>query len=334
VPLRVERVLDESRGRAFHAISAEASPLDHAGKRAEPIEDLLGVLPDGTPTERLEFFVGYTAADAVAVGVVVIPLVENLHLAHTWACVHPDARRRGYGREMATFLLDRCREHGRHTVTSWIGAPIGSTAPGDHLARSLGASPALESVRRAIHMRDVDEGALARMLDEEVRPASGGYDLVQWLDRAPDAYVAGAAALLPHVGSDSPRGDLDLEDEVWDVTRFHEYEETIAKRGRRLAVTAAAERATGQLVAYTELTVPVSVPEEASQWGTIVEAAHRGHRLGLRVKIENLLLVRATFPAVEEIITFNAVENRHMIEVNERMGFRPVERYRAWQLRM
>jgi hypothetical protein len=72
--------------------------------------------------------------------------------------------------------------------------------------------------------------------------------------------------------------------------------------------------------------------ELASQWGTIVEREHRGHRLGMLVKVENLRNLRRHFPETETITTWNAAENRHMIAVNEELGFRAVERYQAWQL--
>jgi hypothetical protein len=63
-----------------------------------------------------------------------------------------------------------------------------------------------------------------------------------------------------------------------------------------------------------------------------VEGEHRGHRLGLLVKAENLRMLRRHFPDTMTVTTWNAVSNRHMIAVNEALGFRPVERYQAWQL--
>ncbi len=152
--------------------------------------------------------------------------------------------------------------------------------------------------------------------------------------RCPDAHVDGAAALLPHVFMDSPRGDLDFEDEVWDGPRYRQFEADVARRNRRLVATGAVHRATGQLAAYTDITVPMSQQAAAAQWGTIVEEAHRGHRLGLLVKVHNLRQLRREFPAAERVSTWNAEENAHMIAVNEKMGFRVAERYQAWQLHL
>ena len=59
--------------------------------------------------------------------------------------------------------------------------------------------------------------------------------------------------------------------------------------------------------------------------------AHRGHRLGLAVKIANLRQLQDERPDLRQLTTFNAEVNEHMIGVNERMGFEPVERLGEFQ---
>ena len=44
----------------------------------------------------------------------------------------------------------------------------------------------------------------------------------------------------------------------------------------------------------------------------------------MRVKAANLIAVREALPEARAIITWNAEENRHMLDVNEALGFRPV----------
>ncbi len=60
----------------------------------------------------------------------------------------------------------------------------------------------------------------------------------------------------------------------------------------------------------------------------------RGRRLGLAVKVANLRLLQAERPDIEVVSTYNAESNRHMIEVNERLGFRPVARLGEFQRRL
>jgi RimJ/RimL family protein N-acetyltransferase len=73
--------------------------------------------------------------------------------------------------------------------------------------------------------------------------------------------------------------------------------------------------------------VPKHDPGHVFQWGTLVAAGHRGHRLGMATKAHNLLWVMAEEPGRTSLVTTNAEVNRHMIAVNEALGFRPVERH-------
>lgn len=332
VPLRFERVTDTEGARLLCSVEAAASALDHPGLLADTVQDVAGLLPDGTPSERLEFEVVYDGDDVVACTFLSLPTKENTHLGNANVTVVPSARRQGIGRAAAERLVARARDEGRKLLVNFIGAPLGSVAPGDALAASLGAAPALESIRRELDARSIDDAMLDGFVEHGVGDRAKGYEVVQWVDHAPDALVDRAAALLPLVFSDSPRGDLEFDDEVWDAARVREFEDMIHRRGRTNLVTGAVDQASGKLVAYTEITVPRTRLEQGAQWGTIVDRDHRGHRLGLLVKAENLRQLRRTYPETESVVTWNASENGHMISVNEDLGFRAAERYQAWQL--
>lgn len=60
------------------------------------------------------------------------------------------------------------------------------------------------------------------------------------------------------------------------------------------------------------------------QLDTLVLAELRRHRLGVLIKIANLRALAAILPAPQLVYTFNAEENRHMLDVNEAVGFRAV----------
>ena len=76
-------------------------------------------------------------------------------------------------------------------------------------------------------------------------------------------------------------------------------------------------------------------PDNAFQWGTLVRRADRGHRLGMAVKVASLrLLQRGRGPRPARIHTWNAGVNDHMIAINERLGFRPVERMGEFQKKL
>ncbi len=61
--------------------------------------------------------------------------------------------------------------------------------------------------------------------------------------------------------------------------------------------------------------------------------AHRGHRLGLLTKVAMLDLLARREPRVTQIITWNSESNRHMIAINETLGYRVVDRWTtSWLL--
>ena len=76
----------------------------------------------------------------------------------------------------------------------------------------------------------------------------------------------------------------------------------------------------------TELFVNDTTPERGIQSGTLVSPKHRGHRLGLAVKVANQQALTERFPELAWIITGNADVNTHMNAINDRLGFRVVER--------
>jgi RimJ/RimL family protein N-acetyltransferase len=52
-----------------------------------------------------------------------------------------------------------------------------------------------------------------------------------------------------------------------------------------------------------------------------VTREHRGHRLGLLVKTAMLEWLAVAESALERIVTGNAAVNRHMIAINEELGY-------------
>ena len=70
-------------------------------------------------------------------------------------------------------------------------------------------------------------------------------------------------------------------------------------------------------------------------WGTLVLGEHRGHRLGLAMKARGLQeLQRRIGPERTRVLTCNAEQNAHMVAINERLGFRPVEVVPTFLLRV
>ena len=126
------------------------------------------------------------------------------------------------------------------------------------------------------------------------------------------------------MSTDVPVGDQELDEEIWDESRVRALEAGLAAQNRAKVSTAARHAATGRLVGYTEVVVPLGAPAWSWQHDTLVMREHRGHGLGLAMKVANLRAVAERHPGVRSISTWNAAENAPMIAVNDEMGFEVV----------
>ncbi|WP_104191558.1 hypothetical protein [Cryobacterium sp. Y82] len=85
------------------------------------------------------------------------------------------------------------------------------------------------------------------------------------------------------------------------------------------------------LVAFTQLSVLAERERSVGQEDTLVLREHRGHRLGMLLKTANLEFLAQDSPGHPPVTTLNAEENRHMLEVNEALGFVPMGSEGAWK---
>ncbi len=132
--------------------------------------------------------------------------------------------------------------------------------------------------------------------------------------------------------SEAPLGDLAVESEVWPPDRLRQFEDRALRRGMRVLTTVAlAGDAT--LVGNTVLVVDRTLRRGIDQSGTLVLPEHRGHRLGLAMKLANQRQLQRDHRVPALVHTYNAEENGPMIAVNRRLGFQPVELTDEWQRR-
>jgi hypothetical protein len=220
-------------------------------------------------------------------------------------------------------------EHGRtrlDAITDWPydGAPDGAGAPGVEFGRVHGYAFGLGDVQRELQL-PADDDALAA-LAAEAAPHHADYELRSWSGPIPEDLVESYLALSATLATEAPTGELEREAGSVDVDAHRSAERVLAEQQRVPWHTVALDRE-GVVVAYSDLVVPGTDPRWIYQWGTLVARAHRGHRLGVAVKVANLRAFQAAHPEDRRrIITWNAEVNDHMIAVNELMGFRATAR--------
>ncbi|MEZ0579570.1 GNAT family N-acetyltransferase [Nocardioides sp. MH1] len=266
----------------------------------------------------------------VAAGQVRLPLLDNLSAVDLEVSVLPEHRRRGLGSQVLARCEGLAREHGRtrfDAMTSWTydGPPDGAGTSGVEFGKVHGYVFGLGDVQREVVL-PVDDAVLAELAAEAAERA-GSYELRSWAGPFPDddlllSYLELASKLM----TEAPMGDNDYEDEAVDVEAHRVHEQMVERQGRTTFTTVALAP-DGTVAAYTDLMAPSHDTRCVYQWGTLAGRAHRGHRLGLAVKIANLRALQATHQYDgRRLVTWNAEVNEHMIGINERMGFVPVAR--------
>ena len=189
----------------------------------------------------------------------------------------------------------------------------------------------LEQVERASRLALPVDGLGTRLADAE--SASGpDYALRYWEGRTPERWLEGFAHLATRMSTDAPSAGLEEPEDVWTVERVVESDDRNARLNPRRRVVVAVEHLpSGGLVGFTVLSVPQQVGRAVDQYATLVLREHRGHRLGMLLKVANLEHLERVAPGHPSVITFNAEENRRMLDVNEALGFVPIASESAWR---
>lgn len=320
-------VTDLDSLREYHLVEAAAHDHDFVGLPADPLEELVPFLQGGggQSGEQVLLLLGHEGRTPVGILAVRCFLLDNLTSAELDLAVHPAHRSRGYGRQLLEHGVADVRARGRSRVfLEAPHAPDGGDGPAGRLLQSAGARPALENVRRLLDLSRHPVG------DPMSPPA--GYRVAQWLDRAPEELVEGAARLAGRMTLDAPMGQLDYEQERWDAARYRANEAQALARNRLRVATAVVHEASGAVAGITDIGVNRDHQRVAYQWSTIVDPDHRGHRLGRVLKSWNHRQLVDTCPGVDYVNTWNAASNTYMVAVNDALGFEPVEHWTQWQL--
>lgn len=255
--------------------------------------------------------------------------------------------------EIAQVLLDRAEEEvrrlGRRVMQAWTlhraGDP-GELSPSTGWG-SISATPyagllaengfTLEQVERnSAFDLQADPLRVEQTLAAALAVAGAGadYRVISWTAPTPPELREGYAWALSRMSTDAPSGGLEVDEETWDAERIARRDARFVDGGQTVSVAAVEHVPSGTIAAFNELAIGADRREVTHQYCTLVLKEHRGHRLGQVVKCANILRWREIAPDSPRITTFNAEENRPMLDINEALGFVPVSYAGAWQKRL
>ena len=329
-----------------NAVDAEAYGTDDLA--FWPHEQLVEWHDEHAPKAMLAVHVG---DELVAMGTLETRLGEASGTAWLDGVVHPGHRRRGIGRELLSRLEALARDRGAGQSHVYLATGPAPADPALALVPPTGAGAvradaagvrflaahgyALQQVERCSVLRlPADAAALAAVRDAATAARGDDYRLHAWTGRAEERHVADLAVLATRMSTDAPSGGLDEPVDEWTPERWRTNDALLDAAPRTMLTVAAEHVPSGTLVGYSQLAVPAEPGRPAIQWNTLVLREHRGHRLGWALKVANLDELVRRHPATPSVYTYNAEENRPMLDVNEAVEFEPVASLGAWSRRV
>lgn len=310
---------------------------------APTARELLAVFHDRFAPKRL--FLARLGGRIVARGVYEWQPEENAPAAFLELQVAKDVRRRGIGTAMLRALEEAAAADGLSVLQSWsshlppvstevLVPPTGFGAierSSPAVSFALAHGYALEQVDRISRIELPVEHALLAERRRDAEAHSKDYTVVQWVGRCPEEWLADMARLHQRMSTDAPSAAIEFVEEQWDENRMRNLDDMNEAGGRVNLTSAAVHTPTRRLVGYTDIALPEHEGRPATQEDTLVLKEHRGHRLGMLLKIANLEQLMQVSPATPRITTFNAEENRPMLRVNEAVGFVATGYEAAWK---
>lgn len=320
---------DETIVRGFHEVAVAAIEHDRVDPRIPTLEDARNdFLPNSA--HKVLAWLAYHSGRPAGMGAIGLPLLDNRDSAFFRVAVVPDCRRQGIGGALYDHVAGEARTEGRRKLLCGIDAAPGAieSAPGVAFAAARGLTLRNTMVRRRLRLPLPSERLDALAAKAAARAA--GYELISWIDSCPEAYAEQYAHLRSLLSVEAPWGDVEHEQEKWDVARLRD-QEALWKRAGQTTYTTVAVAPDGTVAGHTQISFGQQHQGRASQGDTLVLRTHRGHRLGLAVKVANLRAVQADHPELDKLDTSNAEQNSAMVKVNVDMGFEAFEISQLWQ---
>ncbi len=327
--MRIERfdpATDEARLRDCHELVISGQEADDPNVPAVSYRRFRGWWTHGFADNPQQVWLATADSGALLGGYVLeLPERENRANGFVSPIIAPDCRRRGVGTALIAHAAEQAALAGRTLLMS--EARVG--APGHAFAESIGARPGMLDVRRVLDVGPGQQACLASLRTGAERHALG-YSLRQWAGRTPDEHV-GLVCALNSAMADAPH-DAAVEPMNWDADRVRREDARVVTEGTLMYSVAAVQDATGQAAALTQIFIDPDVAGWAWQGLTAVTREHRGHRLGLLVKVTMLEWLAKAEPGISHIVTGNAAGNEHMIAVNEELGHRVSDHFQTFEI--
>jgi GNAT superfamily N-acetyltransferase len=346
--LAIPASLDNPQADDFRTVNAirnavASEVLGAVAGTTEP-EEVLPYLRD-QQHEHKRLYVVRQDGEIVAYAVMAWSVEPETRITWLETGVRPNRRRQGIGTALFDHLEDIAQASGRSFIQGG-GFHLPVDGPRLESPTGFGSVPKEEPSARFLLKRGytleqvyrysklplpIDPAILEQHLAAAQAKAGPDYRIHIWTHATPERWLDDIATIAMRMSTDAPSGNLAIEEEPWDAERVRQRDKQRLETRRTLLAAAVEHIPSGHLVAFNGLTVPKDRTRPVQQGITLVLREHRGHRLGMLVKIANIQQLQAFSPESPFIMTDNAEENRPMLDVNEAVGFIPTAYEGVWK---
>ncbi len=299
---------------------------------------LLGGTPDwpigsrGLPLVSASAQLAPEPLQVIGRGTADLPLRDNLNLAdEVDVYVRKGFRRQGIGSALLQTLEQLARAEGRTTTVGTTWQKLATGLDADEAITPKEGDIALDRrlpehqfrIKHGYTLGQTERLSMCRLPVPEITvPAPVDYEICAFPTGFPRSLYAHLARLRVGMSVDAPMGDTPSEPQLWDAERVAAATAMRTAAGMEVVAAVAKSKQTGELVAYTEVSYNPERPAIAHQDDTYVARQHRGHGLGLAIKMACYRALADAYPAALHVATWNAGENEHMWAINRTLGFR------------
>ena len=316
---------DDALLARIHAVMEASDAASRVVPVRRDLAEIVENLRFAFPGERQELAVAVEDGQVLGYARVFLPQRENLDKAWAEITVDPAYRGRGAGTALVAWSEDLAVRHGRTIIVTEAYVPAGDRTEHPVARFAIARGYALASTEVVRRLRLPTPAGLLDGLAAASEPYHRDYDLSVHVDGVPEHLRQGVCDAENRLIVDAPTGDVDYEAESMTPEDYAEFLALHARSGITMLTAIAVHRQTGVVAAYTDLALLPGDTRAAHQWGTLVVPEHRGHRLGMAVKVANLLHLEHNHPERELVLTQNAEDNPWMVQINVDLGFEIVE---------
>lgn len=317
---------DEAMLGALFGVSMRSEAVSRVRPIRRTHAEFVAMMRFQWPGEHDEAAVAFV--DGTPVGLAQVSFPDRDNREKCWAGVDVDPSRRGggVGSALLEWVEQRARAGGRSMLLGEVFVPVNQRE--SHADRTFVTNRGYR-VSGVEIVRSLTLPLGADLLGDEKKSAAAAmgneYKVDVYVGGVPSELRQGLCDCANRLVLDAPTGDVEFEAESQTVEDYQTMLDHLADVRRTLVTAVAVHRASGVVAAYSDLAAPANDPGMVFQWGTLVLPEHRGHRLGMAVKVANLERLADIEPERTSVQTMNDEQNPWMVKINHNLGFKIIE---------